>query len=323
MSPTRTARHHALAAALAALSDEELAARLARAERVGVGVGGEALVLDVAGAPVFAKRVPLTARELAHPRSTANLFDLPLHHQYGLGGPSFSAWRELDACERVTEAVLEGEATAFPLLHHWRVLPGRPPLPADRAPADDPATRARLEALAAAPSSLVLVTEHLPLPLEDWLRDAPLTKAEALARQLADITTSLRRLRLLHMDAHFGNLRVADDRVHLTDFGLALSPRHDLSPAERDFAHHHAGYDADHTAMRLVNWLITTTHAPENPATRNAHVRRYARGATPHDVPPPVAALITGHAPAAAAMNDLWWRLFGGELTARHRAPRD
>ncbi|WP_440900928.1 serine/threonine protein phosphatase [Actinosynnema sp.] len=319
--PTRTARHHALAAALAALPDEELAARLAAAGRIGVGVGGEALVLDVAGAPVFAKRVPLTTRELAHPRSTANLFDLPLHHQYGLGGPSFSAWRELDAAERVTGAVLAGEATAFPLLHHWRVLPGGPPLTADRAPADDPATRARLEALAAAPSSLVLVTEHLPLSLEDWLRDDPLAKAEALARQLADITTSLRRLGLLHMDAHFGNLRVAEGRVHLTDFGLALSPRHDLSPAERDFARHHAGYDADHTAARLVNWLVTTIHAPEDPATRNAHVRRYAQGATPHGVPPPVAKLITGHAPAAAAMNDLWWRLFDGELTARHSAP--
>ncbi|GAA2683433.1 MULTISPECIES: serine/threonine protein phosphatase [Actinosynnema] len=321
--PTRTARHRALAAELSALPDAELAARLAEARQIGVGVGGEASVLDVAGALVFAKRVPLTARELAAPHSTANLFDLPLHHQYGLGGPSFSAWRELSASLTTTEAVLSGGTAAFPLLHHWRVLPGRPPIPAEHAgpEAADPATLARLDALADAPASLVLLTEHLPLSLEDWLRADPLAKAPDLERQLTGIVTALRRHDLLHMDAHFGNFRVRQDRVHLTDFGLAISPRHDLSPPEREFVARHTTYDADHTAMRLVNWLVTTTHdTAGDPATRNAHVRRYARGAVPEHVPPAVAAIITRHAPAAEAGNDLWWRLFDGDLTARHRA---
>ncbi|MFD1364018.1 hypothetical protein [Actinoplanes sichuanensis] len=71
--------------------------------------------------PVFVTRVPLTDRELAHPRSTANLFDLPVRCQYGmyrLAGPGFGAWRELAANQTVTEGVLTGETESFPLLHH-------------------------------------------------------------------------------------------------------------------------------------------------------------------------------------------------------------
>ena len=44
-------------------------------------------MLDVDGVAVFAKRIPLTDLELAHPHSTANLFELPVYCQYGVGGP--------------------------------------------------------------------------------------------------------------------------------------------------------------------------------------------------------------------------------------------
>jgi len=60
-----------------------------------VGVGGDSVVIDVEGVPVFAKRIPLTDRELANPGSTANLFDVPVYCQYGVVSPGFSAWREL------------------------------------------------------------------------------------------------------------------------------------------------------------------------------------------------------------------------------------
>ena len=71
--------------------------------------------------PVFVKRIPITDRELAHPHSTANLFDLPVRWQYGmyrLAGPGFGAWRELAANRSVTEGVLAGKTESFPLLHH-------------------------------------------------------------------------------------------------------------------------------------------------------------------------------------------------------------
>jgi hypothetical protein len=322
-----------VAASLAARADGELAALLQAASPVGVGVGGGSSIADVDGVPVFVKRIPITDRELAHPHSTANLFDLPLYCQYGmyrLAGPGFSAWRELAANQSLTKGVLAGETESFPLLHHWRVLPGRPPTAAEHLDIDtvvtqfggDQAVRARFEALTGATASLVLFFEHLPDGLPRWLSD-PIGKAAGVERQLFEIVAFLRHCEVLHSDGHFGNIRADDDRLYLVDFGLATSPRFDLSDAERDFAARNAGHDADYASMRLVNWLVTSAcgvPAPANsaPVARNQLVRQCATGDIPPDVPPPVAEIIARHAPAAARMNDFCWRLFNGDLHAEY-----
>lgn len=123
MQSQRRLRHDRISTLLAARNDDELTTVLRAAPSNDVGVGGDSFVIDVDGLPVFAKRIPITDRELAHPQSTANLFDLPTYCQYGmyrLAGPSFGAWRELGANMIVTNAVLTGEAECFPLLYHWR-----------------------------------------------------------------------------------------------------------------------------------------------------------------------------------------------------------
>jgi hypothetical protein len=333
VTDTRRARHRRLSAVLAASDDTELAALVGAGRAGSVGVGGGSALLEVDGAPVFAKRVPLTDRELAQPRSTANLFELPMFCQYGMGGPGFNGWRELAANITVTEGVLAGEAESFPLLYHWRVLPGRPPVAAEHADIDaavaaqegSPAVRARLEALATASSSLVLFSEYIPHSLTSWLQDDPLSKAGLFERQLLEIAAFLRGRELLHMDAHFGNIRADGERIYLTDFGLATSPRFDLSAAERDFASRNATHDADYAAMRLVNWLVTEAGGMVPPAAgyaaRNAYVLRCATGDVPDGVPPAVAAILTRHAPAAARMSAFYWRLFAGELTAEYPGP--
>lgn len=324
----RRARHESLSARLASFGDVELAALVGTGRAGGVGVGGGSAVLDVDGVPVFVKRIPLTDRELAHPRSTANLFDLPTFCQYGIVSPGFNAWRELAANLIVTDAVLAGETESFPLLHHWRVLPGRAPIAAEHADIDavvaaldgHPAVRVRLEALAAASSSLVLFCEYIPHPMPGWLGEDPAGKADTVERQFSQIVDFLRRTELLHMDGHFDNMRTDGERIHLTDFGLVTSPRFDLSAAERDFVRRHAGHDAAHAAMRLVNWLVTAVcgAASGGFAVRNEYVRRCAAGHIPDDVPPAVAAILTRHAPAAATVNDFYWKLFDGDIRAEY-----
>lgn len=81
---------------------------------------------------MFVKRIPLTDKEQrpGAVRSTNNLFDLPAHCYYDVGSPGFSAWRELAATEAASSWVRTGRHAGFPLLHHWRILPGAP-LPAD------------------------------------------------------------------------------------------------------------------------------------------------------------------------------------------------
>lgn len=320
----RPARHEKLAALLASCTDAELADT---GQYTHVGVGGGSTVVDVDGTPVFVKRIPLTDRELANPRSTANLFDVPVFCQYGVVSPGFNAWRELAANIIVTDAVLAGETASFPLLYHWRVLPGRAPIAAEHADIDAVvaaldghlAVRARFEALAAASCSLVLFCEYLPHPMDGWLYEDPASKADTVEQQLSQTVEFLRRHELLHMDGHFGNMRTDGERIYLTDFGLVTSPRFDLSAAEHDFVRRNATHDAGYAAMRLVNWLVTAVcGAGSDPGARNDYVRRCAAGHIPDDVPPAVAAILTRHAPAAATMNSFYWRLFDGEVHAEY-----
>lgn len=329
MMAARRARHEKLSALLASCTDVELAALADTGRASSAGVGGGSAVLDVDGAPVFTKSIPLADRELAHPRSTANLFDLPVFCQYGVISPGFNAWRELAANLVVTEAVLAGETESFPLLHHWRVLPGRAPIAAEHADIDavvaalngSLGVRARLEALATATCSLVLFCEYIPHPMSDWLGEDPASKAGTVEHQLSRIVTFLRRRELLHMDGHFGNMRTDGKRIYLTDFGLATSPRFDLSAVEQDFVQRNATHDAAYAAMRLVNWLVTevcgvAVPAGGTPVARNEYVLRCAAGHVPDDVPPAVAAILARHAPAAAKMNSFYWRLFDGDMAA-------
>jgi hypothetical protein len=187
---------------------------------------------------------------------------------------------------------------------------------------NSPAVRARLEALAAASHSLVLFCEYIPYPLTDWLQD-PLGKAETVERTFSEIAALLRGRELLHMDGHFGNMRTDKERIYLADFGLATSPRFDLSPAEHDFAERNATHDADYAAMLLVNWLVTAicgVPVPSNstPVARNELVRRCADGYVPDGFPPALSKVLARHAPTAARMNTLYGRLFGGDLHAQY-----
>lgn len=314
-------------AALLASDDAELSSLVAANEAASVGVGGGSGVMQVDDVPVFVKRIPLTDVELANPHSTANLFELPLFCQYGLGGPGFNAWRELAANLTMSEMVRSGRTASFPLLHHWRVLPGRAAVAPEHADIDaavaaqqgDAAVRRRLEALAAASASLVLFCEYIPVSIGDWLADDPPSKAAVFEEQLSAIVAALTDAEVLHFDGHFGNLRADGGRVYLTDFGLATSPRFDLAADEREFVARNAAHDADYAAMRLVNWIVTAvcgvpTPADVPPVARNAYVRRVADGDVPPDVPPQVADILVRHAPTAARMNAFYWKLFDGEL---------
>ena len=175
----RVDRHNIVSTELALHSDRELGALVDRSQVLGTGIGGTSTLLDVSGIPVFAKRIRLTdlERRPANFMSTANLFGLPACCQYGVGSPGFGAWRELAANTMTTNWVLAGRTEAFPLLHHWRVLPGVAPSSEETADIDGAVTywggsqamRGRLHALADASAGIVLFLEFVPHNLIDWL----------------------------------------------------------------------------------------------------------------------------------------------------------
>jgi hypothetical protein len=326
----RPTRYGVVSTALALLPDDRLGRLVEDAPALGSGIGGATALMDVGGVPVFVKRIPLTdlEREPRHVRSTANLFGLPTFCQYGVGSPGFGAWRELAANVMATNWVLAGHTEAFPLLYHWRVLPGAVPFAGDvdREVAywhGSPALRRRLDGLAGATASLVLFLEYIPRNLRDWLAERLAAGPDALSSACALVE---RRLRtdvaflgtsgLWHFDAHFRNILTDGRRLYFGDLGLATSTRFDLSGEERDFLARNAGHDRCHTLMELVNWLVVNAVGipvpPDGaPVERNGYVRRCAAGATPEGVPAPVAAIISRYAPVAAVMNDFYWRLFG------------
>ncbi|MFF2352330.1 protein kinase family protein [Kitasatospora sp. NPDC058115] len=320
----RLAAHRAVAARLSLLSDRRIGELVASAEPLGSGVGGTSAALDVGGTRVFVKRVPLTEPELRpeNVRSTANLFGLPTFYQYGIGSAGFGAWRELAAHTLTTHWVLGGESDGFPLMYHWRVLPGAAPGGfmdflggVDGAVAHwegSPAVRERLEAVGRARHSLVLFLEHLPQTLTSWLREHreedPAVygwAADAVARGAA----FLRSRGLVHFDAHFDNLLTDGRRVCFADFGLALSEDFELSAEERRFLDLHRAYDRDYTAAHLLRHHLLDRHRGGTEAT--VFLEQWLAGRRPDGVPPQVAAVVDRHARTALVLDGFQRRLLG------------
>ncbi len=316
--------------ALALLSDRELRRRVDAAAPLGTGIGGTSALLPVEGVPVFVKRVPLTDRERRpeHVRSTANVFGLPVFCQWGVGSPGFGAWRELAANIMATNWVLAGEADCFPVLYHWRVLPGAG---AEQTNVEEavtywggsPGVRDRWTALAAASASLVLFSEYVPLGLRQWLagqlaagRDAVSAAAVMAERRLRADMAWLDAHGLAHFDAHFGNVLTDGQRLVYADLGLATSARFDLSAPELRFLARNRTHDAAYAMASLVNWLVAAVAGVPvpvggAPTERNAYIRECAGGAEPAGVPPAVADIIRRNAPVASVLNDFYADLFG------------
>jgi hypothetical protein len=332
----RVVRYGDVSTALALLSDHQLGRLVDAAPAIGSGVGGASALLDVAGASVFVKRIPVTDLERVpdNVMSTANLFGLPTFCQYGvvlLPAGGFGVWRELAANTMTTNWVLTKQSEAFPLMYHWRVLTGAAPLADEIADIDrvvaywggSAAVRRRVHALARASASVVLFGEYIPQNLDAWLTgqlaagpDA-VTAACAMVRRCLQADIAFMNANgLLHFDAHFRNILTDGRRLYLADLGLATSPRFDLSTAERDFLALNASYDAGYAVRELLNWIVTNVVGIANPDTggpaeRNDYIRRCAAGALPAGAPKQVTDLISRYAPVAAIMNAFYWDLFG------------
>lgn len=325
----RLDRYADLAGSFALLDDNGLGTMVAAAPVIGEGIGGTAKVLHVDGVPVFVKCIPLTdlERRPENLRSTANLFDLPVGCHYGVGSPGFGAWRELAAQSLSSSWVLGGRSTSFPLLYHWRVL-GLPAwagaLPAELADADEAAAhwngsaavRARVEAISASSAALVLLLEHLPLALPDWLAgqvalgDGAATAAiNMTARNLVAEVAFMNGAGLLHFDAHLDNLRTDGRHICFTDFGLVGSPRFVVSSAEAVFLAANATHDACHTITRLVDWLVTALADVGDWHERDRFVRRCAEGHDPVELLPAARAIVNRYAPVAVVINEFYRRL--------------
>jgi hypothetical protein len=266
---------------------------------------------------VFVKRIPLTDQE-RRLRSTANVFDLPAVCHYGIGGPGFGAWRELEVLATTTDWVLLGDSLSFPLMYHWRVLPRvSPSLPDDLADIErvveywqgSPQVRRRIEAINDASASVVVFLEYFPQHLNEWFGTHLTDSACAMVeRELAAGTSFMNARGLLHFDAHFENVLTDGERLYFADFGLAMDPRFDLSAAESAFYTEHLTYDRHYSTTYLVDWLVGAFHRFTR-QERDDYIRGCAEGDPPAGMPDRAAAIVARHAPVAVVMNEFFRRL--------------
>jgi hypothetical protein len=318
-------RMHAL---LSGLDDTELTELLRTASELGTGIGGRTLRLVVDGTTVFVKAVSLTAMETRtdNLRSTANLFGLPTYCQYNVGSPGINAWRELEALERTTRWVLEGDAAGFPLLYHWRLLPGDPP-PSEPEHADPDEALAywhgaqgvahRLAAIRASTTALLLFLEHQPHRLDTWLRDhldAGGTAAGEAIEMVDDTLLApvvwMNQQGLFHFDLHLANLLTDGRQVLVADFGLATARDFALDDGERRFLEQHRLLDPAYAATKFVNFLVTELTGIADPQARDAYIAEHASGRAPGGLPRAAEAIVHRYAPVAEIINSVTWQLF-------------
>lgn len=271
----RAQAHDALAARLGGLDDGALAALAPEGGWRTHFHGGHSGLVEVDGAKVFAKHIALTDLERAAEGSTANLFGLPGFYQYGIGSAGFGAWRELAAMTRASGWALAGDCPYFPIVHHWRVV-SRPEVELSDRQRDwvvqapdywdgSEAVRARVEAIAAATSSIVVFMEPAPWMLSTWLAErigasgrvdeAAAALALRFQTQLETAAACMNGRGMLHFDLHTQNVLTDGEQIYIADFGLAVCEDFELTADERASFAAHRLYDRGYVDWAFCQWL--------------------------------------------------------------------
>jgi hypothetical protein len=296
------------------------------------GFGGKTVLLDVNKVPVFVKLVPVSGLELeaGNRLSTANLFQLPLYYQYGIGSVGFGVWRELAAHTLASDWVLSGQHEQFPLMYHWRIIPRSGSI-VDSTEAydylehgaavakDDAAIRQRLDAIRTSPACVAIFMENFPTTLSDWLSerlsagDAQASDALALIKQQSNEALDfMRGQRFVHFDAHFENVLTDGSRLYFGDFGLAMHATFDLGADERKFLTSHTEYDRARFNASLVHTLCRAIPGGDGWREKIQKLER-----EPKLLAPAALAAIRQHIPIATYLSRLARTLIDTDRQAR------
>ncbi len=280
----RTQNHTIVSNNLACLSNSQLQQTLSAGKTMHTGIGGTSVQIQIENIPIFVKKVPLTELELKPENfmSTANLFNLPMCYQYGIGSAGFGAWRELAAHIMTTNWVISGQCPAFPLLYSWRIMPNslnQTDLSYWGSTENylsywenNIYITDRIKGLGKSSCSILLFLEHFPTNLSLQLKEVFSHNNESdVIRYLEKLDLSFETVfkfmqdnSFLHMDAHFRNILADEDNIYLSDFGLALSKNFDLSRTELNFMNAHKLYDQSSYSVNLLHGILTSYAGDDN-----------------------------------------------------------
>lgn len=203
---------------------------------------GETGVITIDDIKVFYKKIPLAKLFEENQLDTSNLYDLPVYYNYGFGSAGINPWRELITHINLSNYVLAGESTHFPILYHWRVIQdnkknfesGLIPKLLNRF-GNHQNIKKYLSDRLNCEYKIVLFLEYIPYVLYKYIEEHP-NYIKTYLMESKQILDFLNSKGILHMDAHWGNYLVDNQaNLYLTDFGLVLDKNFDLDLDEKKF----------------------------------------------------------------------------------------
>lgn len=332
---SRISQYDEISTSLSKLTDDQLLHFLENETFIKQGIGGKYGTVEISGIKLFIKRIPISTIEYneINTLSTENIFNLPTYCQYGIGSPGFGAWRELSAVKMCNAWVAKDECANFPLMHHWRVLPKEKfvPTPEELSQMERdiqvwhglPEIRTCFEDKLHSKFELVIFLEYFPSNLDRWLsRQFELSDDSAemaclmVERDLLETTKFMNSHQLMHFDAHFHNILTDGNRLYFSDFGLATSPRFDLSKTELEFYHKHHNYDRCFVMAYFVEWILTKYFSADNwfSGKYNNILQEYIDG-NGRLLPPEIKNIVNRHAPLTLRMHKFFLELKQSKLT--------
>ncbi len=148
--------------------------------------------------------------------------------------------------------------------------------------------------------------------MHDWLSDqiakggdSAETAVVFVDEQIKATNQHVNSRGLMHFDAHFENILTDGKQLYLSDFGLALSSKFDLTPAETEFLKQHQSYDQTCAAVNLLHCIITSLFGKEHWEIR---LREYLAGEL-SKAPPAINTIINRYAPIALLMDEFFQKL--------------
>lgn len=278
----RTEKYTIVSNTLSCMSNQQLQAVLSTGKEIHTGIGGTSVQIDIENIPVFVKRVPITELELKPDNfmSTANIFKLPMCYQYGIGSAGFSAWRELAAHIMTTNWVISGKCSNFPIMYSSRIIPNslnKTDLSYWESTEkyldyweNNKHIKERIYSLNSTNASVLLFLEHFPKNLHQHLKEVlsaeldSINYLEKLNKSFGTVLEFMHENSFLHMNAHFHNILADEDDIYLSDFGLALSKKFDLSMTEHNFVKDHENYDRCSYSVNLLHGVLTAYAGKDN-----------------------------------------------------------
>ena len=242
-----------------------------------LGIGGSSVLIRLDNLPVFVKKIPISEMELQSNNfmSTANIFNLPLCYQYGIGSTGFGAWREIAAHIMTTNWVITGMHPNFPIMYHWRIIQDSEEKKISNFKQEridehvafwenSENIRQRIKSNISALHNVYVFMEYLPYNLYQWLEkkitdknDEAIHIIKSIELQLKESNIFMKSQGFFHMDGHFKNILTDGKILYYSDFGLAISHLFSLSLSEKEFLDINADYNQCSGYTSLLHGIIT------------------------------------------------------------------